>query len=171
MERKFKIGDKVRIVKIKDEVNGRANKYLNQTAMVIDYWEDCYRLDIDRQSFNWYEEELESVNNSLFDKLAHSIAEAAKEANILVEPTEDGGIKISPLEKKEDDLPIDTPVMVGNKTNEMWCLRYYAYKGKVFLGGLKSKDQSKVTSFDYIIPFRNFNPNNIEESLKYNIVK
>lgn len=39
MERTFKIGDKVKIVKIKDEVNGLANKFLNQTGTVVDYWE------------------------------------------------------------------------------------------------------------------------------------
>lgn len=100
MERKFKIGDKVRIVKINDEVNGRANKYLNKIAVVTGYWEECYKLDVDNHAFEWYDDELELAKESIFDKLAHSITEAAKEANILVEPTEDGGIKISPLEVK-----------------------------------------------------------------------
>lgn len=74
-------------------------------------------------------------------------------------------------EKKEEDLPIDTPCMVGNGSKKLWSLRYYAYDGKVFMNGLKSKDKGNLMKYDYTIPFDKFNPNDIEESLKYNIVK
>lgn len=170
MERKFKIGDKVKIVKINDEVNGRANKYLNQIAVVTGYWEECYKLDVDNHAFEWYEDELELVKESIFDKLAHSIAEVAKEANILVEPTEDGGIKISPLGKKEEDLGIGTPCMVSDDGNE-WGLSFYAGNKRTFSDGFKWKKSSNTFTWVYIIEFSKFNPNNIEESLKYNIVK
>lgn len=83
----------------------------------------------------------------------------------------DGKIIIVPLNnEEEEDLPIDTPVMVMDAFNS-WVLRYYAGKGKCFSDGYKSKSQGMSIEFSKIIPFDKFNPNNIEESLKYNIVK
>lgn len=68
------------------------------------------------------------------------------------------------------DLPIDTTVVVSdNKIN--WRLRYYAGNNLAYQGGYKSKDAKVEIYWKYIIPFDKFNPNNIEESLKYNIVK
>ena len=69
------------------------------------------------------------------------------------------------------DVPIDTPVMVINDFDiECWTLRYYAGDEKVWYDGEKSDTMNKTLSFNYIIPFYKFNPNDIEESLKYNIV-
>lgn len=66
------------------------------------------------------------------------------------------------------DLPIDTPMMVSeNKVR--WLLRYYAGDGKVWRDGCKSNGGVKVP-WPIIIPFDKFNPNDIEGSLKYNIV-
>lgn len=106
-------------------------------------------------------------------ELIKDIAEVIKTHNLGVSISEnEGKLIIEPLKVEEEkDLPVDTPCMVGNKTSEIWGLRYYAYKGKVFMNGLKSKDEERVMKYDYIIPFDKFNPNNIEESLKYNIVK
>ena len=175
MERTFKIGDKVKIVKIKDEVNGLANKFLNQTGTVVDYWEVFYKLDIDGRKFDWYEEELEPVQPTLFDRIKSSILEAAKQAPVIVEQTEDGGIKISPIVEEEEDLPIDTPCMVANIDNSIigvWRLAYYSGKKLCYDCGKSSKDlRGFRTSWNIIIPFDKFNPNDIEESLKHNIVK
>lgn len=169
MERKFKIGDKVRVVKNID-TNGKADKYIGRIGIIIDYLEDSYLLDIDRKSFKWYDNELELAKESIFDKLAHSIAEAAKEANILVEPTEDGGIKISPLEENDNDLKIGTPCMVSDDGNE-WGFSFYAGNKRTFSDGFKWNKSSNTFTWLYIIEFSKFNPNNIEESIKYNIVK
>lgn len=169
MERKFKIGDKVRVVKINHVDDIKINDCIGKVYEVAAYTiNNTYGLF--GNASVWQENELEFATGkeNIISKITSAIIEAGKNAPIMVEQTEDGGIKISPI---EEDLPIDTPCMVGNRTSEMWCLRYYAYKGKVFLGGLTSKYQEKLTSFDYIIPFNKFNPNDIEESLKYNIVK
>lgn len=167
---KYKVGDKVRIIKIRDEVNGRANKFLNQVGIIVGYWEECYLLNLDGGAFEWYEEELEPITETLFDRIKSAIIEAAKQSPIIIEQTEDGGIKISPIEEKED-LPIDTPVMVTIKNNDGWYLRYYAGKGRVFTYGHKSNEAVSTLEYDEIIPFDKFNPNDIEESLKHNIVK
>lgn len=186
---KYKVGDKVRIKSIEwyeenrnaygdvdnDNVvfNSNMVKYCGKEATIICVKTDEYYIDIDGRTWKWVDWmfEDEQAEHTIFDRIKSAIIEAAKEANILVEPTEDGGIKISPLEVKDKDLAVDTPCMVGNESKEFWSLRYYAYNGKVFINGLKSKDEEKVMKYDYIIPFDRFNPNNIEESLKYNIVK
>lgn len=188
---KYKVGDKVRI-KSKEWYDANKNergaisedesfysfvepmgKYLGMEATITEVKGLAYSIDLDRNRNYWYDWmfEDEQAEHTIFDRIKSAIIEAAKEANILVEPTDDGGIKISPLEVKDKDLAVDTPCMVGNKSKEFWSLRYYAYNGKVFMNGLKSKDEEKVMKYDYIIPFDRFNPNNIEESLKYNIVK
>lgn len=167
MERRFKIGDKVKIVKIKDEVNGLANKFLNQTGTVVDCWGVFYKLDIDGRKFDWYEEELEPVQPTPFDRIKSSILEAAKQAPVIVEQTEDGGIKISPIEDKNDDLPIGAPVIFSNN-EDYWCVGIY--KGYNNVSG-KINGKTDGDKYLYIIPFDKFNPNDIKESLKYNIVK
>lgn len=65
------------------------------------------------------------------------------------------------------DLPINTPVMIqcGNE----FVLRYYAGNGEVFRMGLQSYNNADTYPYDVIIPFDKFNPNNIEESLKYKL--
>lgn len=160
---KYKVGDKVQVVKpegVGIGFNGRTGiRYL-----------------VDGVPFTWGENELKLVEEnqgkeSIFDKLAHSIAEAAKEANILVEQTEDGGIKISSLEVMEEDLTVDTPCMVSHYGDINFMLRYYAGNKECYDSGNKSKSFHHLESWNYIIPFDRFNPNNIEESLKYNIVK
>lgn len=72
-------------------------------------------------------------------------------------------------EKKEDDLPIDTPVMV--KIGDEWCLEYYAGKCNFYCNSKKSYNGGAWQRSRYIVPFDKFNPNNIKESLKHNIVK
>lgn len=166
---KYKIGDKVKVVK----PEGVGSGYNGMVGYVKCFQGGCY--EIEGVPLIWYDSDLELLDSkeSIFDKLAHSIAEAAKEANILVEPTEDGGIKISPMEEKEEDLPIDTPCMVSHYGDINFMLRYYNKNGRCFSSGVKSKEAKNKEGdrWNYIIPFDKFNPLNIEESLKYNIVK
>ena len=169
MERKFKIGDKVRVVKINHVDDIKINDCIGKVYEVAAYtMNNTYGL---LGNVNiWQEDELDFATGkeNIISKITSAIIEAGKNAPIIVERTEDGGIKISPI---EEDLPIDTPCMVGNESNELWGLRYYAYGGRVFMNGLKSKDEGKLMKYDYIIPFDKFNPNDIEGSLKHNIVK
>lgn len=67
------------------------------------------------------------------------------------------------------DLPIDSSVMVSNSSRD-WSLRYYAGNNEVYINGFSSKYTDDTCSWKYIIRFDKFNPSNIEESLKYNIV-
>lgn len=55
--------------------------------------------------------------------------------------------------------------------NTDFCLRYYAKNKLTFALGNTSKNENVKQAWNYIVPFDKFNPNNIEESLKYNIVK
>lgn len=73
----------------------------------------------------------------------------------------------------KDDLPVDTPVMVCDFISSScdWKLRYYADKRCCFVCNNKSVNEAPKMRWRYIIPFESFNPNDIEESLKYNIVK
>lgn len=70
------------------------------------------------------------------------------------------------------DIPIDTLVMSSiNKID--WRMRHYAgNRCKCWECGYKSTDDNvEWEVYNYIIPFDKFDPNNIEESLKYDICK
>lgn len=186
---KYNVGDKVRI---KSKEWYEANKdsqgnittlasftqsmavFCGRKANIVEIDEGTYRLDIDNGRFFWDDEMFEDVQPekpTISTGLIKDIAEVVRTHNLGVSIREqDGKLIIEPL-KVEEDLPIDTPCMVGNESNELWGLRYYAYGGRVFMNGLKSKDEGKLMKYDYIIPFDKFNPNDIKESLKYNIVK
>lgn len=110
-------------------------------------------------------------------KLYTAIAEAVKSvvnADTSVEIEEkDGTVIIRAIEKKSEDLPIDYPVMVNDRLDidSDWKLRYYAGDGWTFECNAKKSDNTALIRWNYIIPFDKFNPNDIEESLKHNIVK
>lgn len=118
---------------------------------------------------------------TISEGLIKDIAEVIKHHNLGVSVSEnEGKLIIEPLQEnnKEEDLPIDTPVMVSDD-KENWKMGFYAGEflfnekmvKSVWCSGLKSTNASGRVNWCMIIPFDKFNPNNIEESLKYNIVK
>lgn len=79
----------------------------------------------------------------------------------------------------ERPIPQDAPMMFSPCATGRWKLGYYATKCSkgfhvCFAEGKTSKDNATYITYNYypyMIPFDKFNPNNIEESLKYNIQK
>lgn len=189
---KYKPGDKVRIKSREwyDANKGSAGVvstsmkivksmvvFCGKEAVVTDIFDNCYSLNIDDGDYSWDDEMLEDSLSDTPEKsiistdLIKDIADVVKGHNLGVCVTEkDGKLIIEPLEGKEEDLPIDTPCMVSLDAKN-WSLGYYYKNGRVYLGGFNSKNGLVYKPYDYIITFDKFNPNNIEESLKYNIVK
>lgn len=190
---KYEVGDRVRIKskewydanKGSDGIVSTSMKFVKsmvifcgKEAVVTDVFNNYYSLNIDDGRYSWDDEMLEDYFLDTPEKLIVStdliidMAEVIKKHNLGVSISEnEGKLIIEPLKIKED-LPIDTPCMCSSELDDsLWFLRYYAYKGKVFKEGKKSDNSRGVVDMEYIIPFDKFNPNNIEESLKYNIVK
>ena len=191
---KYKVGDRVRVksrewyesnrTKEGDyEVDGLSftdymTKFCGKEATITSSDKDdgTYQLDID--SSYWFNDkmlEASTLDNvetpHISEQLIKDIAEVIKSHNLGVSVSEnEGKLIIEPLKLDEDDLPIDTPCMVADKSDD-WRFRYYAGKKKCFVYSLKSDCTDYTNEWDYIIPFDKFDPNNIEESLKHNIVK
>lgn len=190
---KHKVGDKVRVKskewwdeQQKDEfysVQCGENvftkdmvKYCGLEAEIKFSGKHSYCLDIDNRKYCWTDEMLEDIPTAeqytLYNDLANAINKVVSEhqQSVMVEEIE-SGIIIKPIEKKEEDLPIDTPVMVSDD-GMSFLLRYYARENTYFPEGSKSIDHPSYTvEAKYIIPWNKFNPEGIEESLKHNIVK
>lgn len=99
MARKFKIGDKVRIVNVRSITNiPEGQNYIGKETVIKEYI-STYGYQLDGVPYVWFDNELEAIESEvgLFEKITKSIVQAAKTAPIIVEQTEDGGIKISPL--------------------------------------------------------------------------
>lgn len=187
---KYKVGDKVRI-KSKEWFDARSrnikncassgvyNLIANMAGKIVTVKEVKAKLGIygvKEAPALFTEEMIEGLvedKPALSESLLQDIANVIKNHNMGVQVSEsDGKLIIEPLKAEyEDDLPIDTPCMCGSSDNELWGLRYYASKGKVYSKGLISPINEGVTSFEYIIPFDKFDPDDIKESLKYNVVK
>lgn len=109
-ERKFKIGDKAKIVKVRNMTSINNGKtYLGTEVRIIGYaGENSYLLE--GIPLVWFEDELEHLDKDkeFFDKLVKRLIEAVNDKNIVVEPTSDGGVKIIPLkeDKKENESGI-----------------------------------------------------------------
>lgn len=127
-------------------------------------------------SYYWTEEMFEDENQTphrLIPKIIIAIADAIKKHNLGVSVSEkDGKLIIEPLNEKEEahkELEEGTPVMVTDSFDEPWALRYYFKNGYCKMYDRSSEFYLPPYQFKYTIPFDKFDPNNIEESLKYNI--
>lgn len=192
---KYKVGDKVRI-KSKDWFNDDRNKneatystrctwderkkYCGWVCTITRASEssELFKVDLDNEYFDWPKymfDDSFSYNiekSILLEEMIKDMAEVVKKHNLGVSISEnEGKLIIEPLKVEEDDLPIDTPCIVSHYGNINFMLRYYAGNKECYDSGNKSKSFHHLESWNYIIPFDMFNPNNIEESLKYNIVK
>lgn len=190
---KYKVGDKVRI-KSKEWWDAQPKNVDGSVECGADTFTDvmtclCGKIveisgifgdvySIKEYGLNWTDEMFEDTildnheKSILSEEMIKDISEVVKKYNLGVCVSEkEGKLIIEPLKvEEEEDLPIDTPVMVTNIIND-WILRYYAGNGKTFIQGYKSKDNQAEITWQYIIPCEKFNLENPEESLKYNIVK
>lgn len=188
---KYKVGDKVR-VKSKEWWNAQPknesgsvkcgaetfNEFMasmcGKVVEISDVSEETYF--IKEYGYNWTDEMFDDSytpeKSILSEELIKDIAEVVKKHNLGISISEnDGKLIIEPLKvDKEEDLPIDTPVMVADKL-EYWLFRYYAGDKRCFIHSHKSKEIADTSYWNYIIPCDKFNFENPEESLKYNIVK
>ena len=162
---KYKVGDKVQIKSEEWIYNNvgiphvlaylleYAGKYAKITR-VSKSDNPKYRIDIDYGEFEWFD--------LLFEE--NTIAET---------PT------LQDISKTIREQNLGVSVMV-KMPNDEWKLAYYAGELKTQSGeilkstwvrGYKSGQGFGSISQTHIIPFDKFDPNNIEESLKHNIVK
>lgn len=108
--RKFKIGDKVRIVNVRNIANvPNGQSYIGKETTISGY-EGVNSYLLDNIPLVWFDDELEHSDNnkSIFDEIVNSIVKSAKNKSILVEPLENGGFKVTPIEeeKKENESGI-----------------------------------------------------------------
>ena len=137
------------------------------------------RINIDKGRF-WYNEgmieETPDSTSDTFQNIADTIrkiAEIIRKDNIGFSVKEENGeiiIKPIKVEKQLNDYPLDMPVMVSDDL-KYWQLAYYYSRKSVYSSGKSSKDApDSYSNYKYTIPFSQFDPKNIEESLKHNIV-
>lgn len=194
---KYNVGNKVRIKSVEwydenKDKDGVVNlggdifsfvatmaEYLGKEATITTIVDDgVYLIDLDGGNAYWVDEMFEglvSVEKQIIStELIKDIAEVIKTHNLGVSVSEnEGKLIIEPFKvEEEEDLPIDTPCMVSDDAND-WSLRYYCGNNQCFSDGLKSykSEYKDGDEWLYIIEFSKFNPLDIEQSLKYNIVK
>lgn len=194
---KHKVGDKVRIKSIDWYKQNKAYKgyfsvdgvcfapgmseYCGKEATIteINECEEAFRIDIDKSKY-WFNEgmieETPDFTSDTFQNIADTIRKIAaiiRKDNIGFSVKEENGeiiIKPIKVEKQLNDYPLDMPVMVSDDL-KCWKLAYYYSRKSVYLYGKSSKDAPDTyANYKYIIPFSKFDPKNIEESLKHNIV-
>lgn len=189
---KHKVGDKVRI-KSKDWYERNKDKNGNITLSSGNHFGECMKellgksFTISAAESGWYnlkgsmyritdemiDDSYTQEKSILSEEMIKDIAEVVKKHNLGVSISEnDGKLIIDPLKvEKEEELEKGTYVMVTNDiNNEFWTLRQYLCDGYCDTYRTESFNIPQM-KFKYIIEFSKFNPNNIEESLKYNIVK
>lgn len=183
---KHKVGDKVRI-KSKEWYEKNKNRagdilcggmffvgdmdcYCGKIATITEA-NVTYKIDIDDHEFSWTDEMFEDEAPHPSEDLLKDIANVIKAHNMGVQVSEeDGKLIIEPLKVEEEGVPIDTPCLCSDD-NVSFILRYYAGNGEVFCAGQHDAETEGTCRYLTIIPWDKFNPNDIEESLKHNIVK
>lgn len=104
-KRKFKIGDKVRIVNVRNIANvPNGQSYIGKETTIAGYGGvNSYLLD--DIPLVWFDYELEhsDKDKSIFDEIINSIVKSAKNKSILVEPLENGGFKVTPIEEEKKE--------------------------------------------------------------------
>lgn len=185
---KYKVGDRVRIKSREwyEKNKNRAGDILCGGTFFIDDMvcycgniatiasvDRIYRLDIDNSEFEWSDEMFEDDEPQVSETLLRDIANVIKEHDMGVQVSEeDGKLIIEPLKIEKKDLPVDTPVMVADADNaNNLFLRYYAGNGEVFCAGRHDDEIEGTCHYDIIIPWDKFDPKNLGESMKFNIVK
>lgn len=182
---KHKVGDKVRI-KSREWYEKNKNtsgdilcggtffvedmeRYCGETATITSV-DKTYNINIDDNEFNWTDEMFEDEAPHPSEDLLKDIANVVKAHNMGVQiSVEDGKLIIEPLTTKED-LAVDTPVLVSDDDIN-FTLRYYAGNGEVFCAGQHDAETEGTCRYLTTIPWDKFNPKDISESLKHNIVK
>lgn len=189
---KYKVGDKVRIkskewwdAQPKDE---HGNVCCGNDIFIKAMTEVCGRnatisecnkgfYYISEFGYKWTDEMFEEISENsksatLSEQLIKDIANVVKSHNLGVTISEnEGKLVIEPLkEEVEEDLSIDTPMICSDDKRDFY-LRFYAGNKKCFINGFKSSKYIDAIPWNIIIPLDKFNPNDIKESLKYNIVK
>ena len=97
--------------------------------------------------------------------------------HLLGSSTEGGECVLFPSKEQRDwskfkiDLPIDTPVMVRDDSFVIreWKLRYYDKDNRAFVNGAKSDDCETSMFFDYIVPVKDFDFENLESNKEKSI--
>lgn len=184
---KHKVGDKVRI-KSKEWWDAQPkNKYgdvrcgsdtftdtmtcmCGKVVEITDVLEDTYF--IKEYGLNWTDEMFDDSYNHeksiLSEEMIKDIADVVKKHNLGVSISEnEGKLIIEPLNIEEANKTKAGEIIVYSYDKKHWSIGKYAV-GFTFY---KTIDGLIKDLSNYIIPFYRFNPNNIEESLKYNIVK
>ena len=187
---KHQVGDKVRIkgkewfdAQPKDE-NGSVecgadtftedmSRMCGKVVTISHVWKSVYSICEGYE--NWTDEMFDDSytpeKSTISEQMIKNITEVIKKHNLGVCISEnDGKLIIEPM-KVEEDLPIDTPVMCRIEGDNNWLLRYYYRDGQVYVDGAKSIDKRMFVKYEYIIEFDKFDPNNIDECLKHNIVR
>lgn len=100
----YKVGDKVRI-KSKETLKNTPNtvgdmlQYAGKEAFISSViGVNLYEIDADNSEWTWTDDMFEGP--TLFDRIKSAIIEAGKQAPIIIEQTEDRGVKISPIGEK-----------------------------------------------------------------------
>lgn len=134
----------------------------------LNFWEYIVRFG----KFNFFFERYPK-QSSLYTAIAEAVKSVVNADTSVEIEEKDGTVIIRSVENKSEDLPIDYPVMVNDRLDidSDWKLRYYAGDGWTCECNAKKSDNTALIRWNYIIPFDKFNPNDIEETLKHNIVK
>lgn len=186
---KYKVGDKVRINSkewfearsrnIKNcASSGVYNLIANMAGKIVTVKEVKAKLgiyEVKETPALFTEEMIEGLvedKPALSESLLQDIANVIKNHNMGVQVNEsEGKLIIEPLKvEEEEDLAIDTPMICSDDKRDFY-LRFYAGNKKCFINGFKSSKYIDAIPWNIIIPLDKFNPNDIKESLKYNIVK